>query len=353
MPAHSSSVAAPAEPCSPARADPAGGLRGLASATFSGLLLVGLLAGCGNGGGGNGAPSTSGGNTLSGTAATGAPIVAGTVTLKDSVGAIAGPIITDDFGNYSFGLGDIRFPLMLKVQPNVSGAVPLFSAALASGTANTTPLTTLQVFEAVGRTDPSEIYNSGDFTRLRKSSLDQAKSTVNSNLTAQYAANGLDFLTYDPITSPFVANRTGADAVLDQTTIAIIGNTLNLTDRQGGCIPYGGGLTLGIDGIDKGFILSFLGVNLPLNPSPVLTQYTQEALDSVCVAGTPVRIGPVTDGRSEFYYRVEWSGNPIIPDTIVAVNQLKGVFAPSSGSFCAPVLLNALSDAAFLAGSTA
>ena len=29
------------------------------------------------------------------------------------------------------------------------------------------------------------------------------------------------------------------------------------------------------------------------------------------------------------------------------------VFAPSSESFCAPVLLNALSDAAFLAGSTA
>jgi hypothetical protein len=29
------------------------------------------------------------------------------------------------------------------------------------------------------------------------------------------------------------------------------------------------------------------------------------------------------------------------------------VFAPSSGSFCAPVLLNALSDAAFLAVSTA
>ena len=96
MPAHSSSVAAPAEPCS---------LRGRASATLFGLLLFGLLTGCGNGGGGNGAPSTSGGNTLSGTAATGAPIVAGTVTFKDSVGATAGPIITDDFGNYSFGLG--------------------------------------------------------------------------------------------------------------------------------------------------------------------------------------------------------------------------------------------------------
>ncbi|MBH0180205.1 MAG: hypothetical protein HP490_00625 [Nitrospira sp.] len=43
MRAHSSSVAAPAEPSS---------LRGLASATFFGLLFVGLLAGCDSGGGG-------------------------------------------------------------------------------------------------------------------------------------------------------------------------------------------------------------------------------------------------------------------------------------------------------------
>lgn len=45
MRAHSSSVACPAEPCS---------FRGLASATFFVLLLVGLLAGCGQGGGGGG-----------------------------------------------------------------------------------------------------------------------------------------------------------------------------------------------------------------------------------------------------------------------------------------------------------
>ena len=44
MRAHSSSVAAPAEPCS---------LRGLASATFFGLLIVGLLVGCGSGGSGS------------------------------------------------------------------------------------------------------------------------------------------------------------------------------------------------------------------------------------------------------------------------------------------------------------
>ena len=271
MCAHSSSVAAPAEPCS---------LRGLASATFFGLLLVGLVAGC-SGGGSNDTSPTSGGNTLSGTAATGAPIVAGTVTFKDSVGATAGPIITDDFGNYSFGLGAMRFPLMLKVETNIAGTTPLFSAALSSGIANITPLTTLQVFEAFGRTDPSEIYNSGDFARLRKSSLDQAKSTVNSNLTAQYAANGLDFLTHDPITSPFVANRTGADAVLDQTNVAIIEKTAIFTDSKGNCIPYGpeNVMTLAIDGIN-GFTALW-----DLDASSMSEAYVKNALARVCVPG--------------------------------------------------------------------
>ena len=64
MRAHSSSVATPAEPCSPARADPAGGLRGRASATFFGLLIVGLLAGCGSGGSGGGSSGGSSSNQV-------------------------------------------------------------------------------------------------------------------------------------------------------------------------------------------------------------------------------------------------------------------------------------------------
>ena len=108
---------------------------------------------------------------------------------------------------------------MLKVQPNVSGAVPLFSAALNGGTANITPLTTLQVFEAVGRTDPSEIYNSGDFSKIRRSSLDYGKLTITSNLVTQFTSNGLDLTTHDPITTLMVANGVGMDAILDQTNV--------------------------------------------------------------------------------------------------------------------------------------
>ena len=272
MRAHSSSVAAPAEPCL---------LRGRASATFFGLLIVGLLAGCGSGGGGNGAPSTSGGNVLSGTAATGAPIASGTVTLKDSAGVTA-TTITDPYGNYSFGVDATRFPLMLKVQPNVSGAVPLFSAALGSGTANTTPLTTLQVFEAVGRTDPSEIFNSGDFSKIGQSSLDQGRVTVTSNLATQFTFNGLDPFTVNPITIPMVANGVGVDAVLDQTNVAIIEKKTIVTDSTGKCIPYGpvNAMTLAINGIYSFFTYA---VNFGADMSA--DAYVKKALAGVCVPG--------------------------------------------------------------------
>ena len=77
MPAHSSAVASSGA-CSPARADPAGGLRVRASATLFGLLLVGLLAGCSGGG------SSSGGGTTAPSSVTQVVGSAGgTVSLSD------------------------------------------------------------------------------------------------------------------------------------------------------------------------------------------------------------------------------------------------------------------------------
>jgi hypothetical protein len=276
------------------------------------LLAVGLmvLSACG-GGGSSGSSSSSGGNTLSGTAATGAPIVAGSVTIKDSSGATA-TTTTDAKGNYTFDVGAKHYPLMIKVQPNIVGAVPLFSAALSQGTANTTPLTNLQVFEATGRADPSVIYDSGDFSKIGKTSLDYGKSTVTSNFATQFAANGLDLATHDPITTPMIANGVGMDAILDQTNVVVIGNKVNLTDPQGRCTPYGGGLTLGMDGIAPEAILSLLLGTPPLIfGTNVFEGYVQNALDNECVAGTPVPNGStVTDGHSESYYRVDWTRDP-------------------------------------------
>lgn len=306
------------------------------------LLAVSLsaLAACGGGSGGGGSgggtststtpPSTTG-ITLSGTAATGAPIVGGAVTLKDSVGATA-PATTDAQGNYSFDVSATHFPVMLKVQPNIPGAVPLFSAALTSGTANITPLTTLQVFEAVGKTDPSTIFNSGDFSKIGKSSLDQGKSTAASNLTAQYAANGLDLITFDPITTPMVANGAGADAILDHTNVAIIKNNASLTDSTGIRIPFASAneMTLAVDGMDGSNFTAFLSAPI-VNWSNLSKDFGTNAgyvrlhLKDAGVPGIdqPRPFAPNIASPHVMLSNVPWTQDPTSYYTTIAIAQLK------------------------------
>jgi hypothetical protein len=297
------------------------------------LLAVGLmvLSACG-GGGSSGSSSSSGGNTLRGTAATGAPIVAGTVTLKDSAGATA-TTTTDAKGNYSFDVNGKHFPLMLKVQPNTEGAAPLFSAALAWGTANSTPLTTLQVFEATGRTDPSPIYNSGDFSKIGKSSLDYGKSTVTTNFATQFAANGLDLTTHDPITTPMLANGIGMDAILDQTNVVINNGEASLTDLTGKCLNYGPAneVTFAIDGMHPADILGLFGIP-PIAFSGVMEdEYIKKSLvgdvvhGMVCTPGIdqPRPIAPNFSNPNVMLSNVIWTRNPSLADTTAAVTMLK------------------------------
>ena len=113
MPAHSSSVAAPAEPASPARADPAGGLRGRASATFFGLLLVGLLAGCGGSGGGGVGTSPSSPPT----------------TVTQTIGSVGGTVSLPDGTVVAFASGVLSDGTQVKVT-----SAPSDSASIPSGT---------------------------------------------------------------------------------------------------------------------------------------------------------------------------------------------------------------------------
>jgi hypothetical protein len=292
------------------------------------ILTTIVLSGCGNGGGG-GSSTASGANVLGGTAAAGAPLANGTVTLKDSAGATA-TTTADANGNYSFDVSAKRFPLMLKVQPNITGAAPLFSAALTSGTANTTPLTTLQIFEAVGRTDPSIIYDTGDFSNIGKSSLNYAKLTVTSNFSILFASNGLDPTSHDPITTSMVADGVGMDAILDQTNVAILGNDASLTDYTGRCLDYGplNVVTFSIDGMALADWPAFFGFPFPvdINGIGMSDEYVKNALVKVCVPGIdkprPMLVPNYTNPNI-MASNITWTRNPSLQDTIDAVTLLK------------------------------
>ena len=77
--------------------------------------------------------------SLSGVAATGAPIASATITLKDKNGFIKTGVTGTD-GKYSFDITGMTAPFLLKVP---SGPADLYSVATSSGTANVHPYTDL------------------------------------------------------------------------------------------------------------------------------------------------------------------------------------------------------------------
>lgn len=151
------------------------------------------------------------------------------MTLKDSAGAIA-ITTTDNRGNYSLDISTKQFPVMLKVLPDVPGAIPLFSAATSSGTANITPLTDLSIYEGLGRVNLADIFLQGDFSKF-KDVIELGKAVVISNFVPWLQGAGVDPGVYDVITTPMLANGSGVDAVLDKVLVNTSNQSVTVTDN--------------------------------------------------------------------------------------------------------------------------
>ncbi|GFE59028.1 c-type cytochrome [Geobacter sp. AOG1] len=183
------------------------------------------LAGCGSSG--SGAPTSTA--TLSGVAATGAPIV-GTVYIKDSsmpAKELSAPTSSD--GSYSFNVEGMTPPFIVKVNWN-SGTQTLMSFATAHGTANVTPLSNVIVANAAGVTDPTSLY--AGFTPAVQQQM--AASIVASTTSLQTRLKPLFDLygvTANPLTGTFVANHTGLDAMLDAVSVTISSGNMVVTNK--------------------------------------------------------------------------------------------------------------------------
>jgi len=123
------------------------------------LLLCASVYGCGGGGGGNSAPAAA---TVSGIAATGAPM-SGSAFLKDSANSPEmSTTINAQTGAFSFDVSGKTPPFMLR-------AGSLYSMGGGSGTANINPLSNLMVADMGGFTNMSSLnsfYRNPDSTRL-------------------------------------------------------------------------------------------------------------------------------------------------------------------------------------------
>ncbi len=177
-----------------------------------GLIAAMSLAGCG---GDDNSSSTS---TVSGTAATGAPITGATVTFIGKNGKTASATTGATDGKFSADVKELTFPAIIKVDGGTAGT--LYSVAEASNTTvNITPLTTIALVLLPGLSDDLGA-NYADWanqaSNVTNADLTEAIKKVNANLlTLDTSNSGIDWTTYNFLTTAFNANSLGADKTLD------------------------------------------------------------------------------------------------------------------------------------------
>lgn len=184
------------------------------------LALFSLtLISCGGSSSGSNTTTTS---TLSGTAAVGIPID-GDIIVTDSMGALATAEI-DSTGNYVVDVTGLTPPFIIAAVPSDNMLPTQYSfAAQANITVNVTPLTTLTLFNASGQQDLDAIQADwvNQFASITQTQINNVQAVINANFAALFSGQGLDPATFDLFSSPFSANGTGFDAILDALTVTL------------------------------------------------------------------------------------------------------------------------------------
>lgn len=194
-------------------------------------------------------------STLSGTAATGVPID-GEILVTDISGSTATAVI-DESGNYTVDVTGMSPPFIIAAIPSDTMLATQYSfASQANITVNVTPLTTLTLFNASGQADLSVIQADWEnaFSGITQAQIDSAQAIVNANFGGLFSGLGLDPAAFDLFSSPFNADGTGFDGLLDLLEIVLDPDLGEFTiEYNGSSFPFdidiviGGGSGAGAD----------------------------------------------------------------------------------------------------------
>jgi hypothetical protein len=193
------------------------------------LLVAGMLYACGGGGGGGTVPTGGSKVTLSGTAAAGAPIAGKVVAVGANNVQITAYI--NYYGQFSLDASTLTFPAMIYAEGSVGDkSVTLHSVAFSAGTINVTPITDFIVRNALQGVDPTSA------TTITQAAVDAAKAQVMDQLDTMLTDLGLSAASIDLLTTPFDADHTGIDQLLDLVTIEVsaTGDTVTVTNNLSG-----------------------------------------------------------------------------------------------------------------------
>lgn len=202
-------------------------------------VIAGLSAVAACGGGGKDTPPPPAATRVVGVAATGAALAGASVSLIDADATTTDPApqTADGDGRYSFGVDGLKAPFVLKVGYTQDGQARSLYAVLGSAdanadnTANITPLSQAVAALVAPGGDPAALEAPEALlaatTGAKAGALADAVATLVAVLgsdpairAALEAAAGSG-ASFDPVRTPFVADGSGIDAVLEQLTVNI------------------------------------------------------------------------------------------------------------------------------------
>ena len=174
---------------------------------------------------------------VAGTAATGAPLADASVSLRDARGQYAAAS-ADDLGHFEIPVAGMTAPFLLKAQ-TPDGRV-FYGMAMGLGTANVDPYTDFLVrawYTARGGNPETAFVSTQALPDPR--GMQRLDQTLVGALGPALAAAGLDPQRFSLLASPFDADHSGFDRVLDQSRV----------DAAAGRIEVAGSaITLRMDG---------------------------------------------------------------------------------------------------------
>ncbi|WP_179402229.1 carboxypeptidase-like regulatory domain-containing protein [Burkholderia guangdongensis] len=235
--------------------------------TLTAIAAACMLVACGGGSNSGGGSTPAQNASIQGTVASGNPVANALVAATDVNGATASAT-ADANGNYTLDTTKLTAPVAL-VATDPTGQVSQLVTALpslpAGGSTSVANVTTLTTAIAALQTPDG---NALDFvtpgapvslSSVTSASAQKASATLDTYLGKLLSANGVTG-TFDAVSTPFTANHTGADAVIDLVQIEQQGAATYLASK----LPLPAGTTQG-----AGFLtLSTAGANSPPPPIP-------------------------------------------------------------------------------------
>lgn len=200
-------------------------------------IAAAVLVACG--GGGSGGSAGTGGtplipNSLSGVAAVGAPLSGATVTLTDARGTQK-TTTADDQGNFAFTdlsgmVAPFQIMAVISLGERTVSHYSLVASVSGAQTANITQLTSAMAALINNNAGVLTSLSNDQLAALTPDAINQAKQKILDTikpLTDKIVAGN-----FDPVSTPFVANGTGADLLLDHLDLTVRSDQISLTNKM-------------------------------------------------------------------------------------------------------------------------